>query len=125
MTEQISHKKSLRVNRLTKDRELLLIHYEGKDAEADTQTDTQRESTALPAPPLSQPNTATGPSFKELIQTHNRLLGQEQDTNNSIKSTIYDNYYDLIRVNTTLQEFTSGEGQCVGLWNRLQANLTS
>ncbi|CCE64781.1 hypothetical protein TPHA_0I02800 [Tetrapisispora phaffii CBS 4417] len=44
--------------------------------------------------------------FKDLLHIHNRLLRKETDTNNSIKNVIYDNYYDLIKVNDLLKEMT-------------------
>lgn len=42
-------------------------------------------------------------TLQQLVQIHNRLVGQEIEMGNSIKNTIYDNYYDLVKVNTLLQ----------------------
>lgn len=41
-------------------------------------------------------------TFKEIVHIHNTLTGHEQEINNLIKSTIYDNYYELIRVGEAL-----------------------
>ena len=52
--------------------------------------------------------------FKRLVQIHNKLLGKETETNNSIKNTIYENYYDLIKVNDLLKEITNANEDKVG-----------
>lgn len=114
MAEQISHKKSLRVNRLNKDRRLLLKEYYKLE---------EGEKENLHQPPsdeLKEPNNESNSSsttdiedkpinerpFKDLVQIHNKLLKKETETNNSIKNTIYENYYDLIKVNDLLKEMT-------------------
>ena len=143
MAEQISHKKSLRINNLNKDRRLLLREFynlkndpnEGKQ-DASTEGDTSgrhsrdehgtdvNESADENADELVQ-NDGLGVAvedrnegkqqiseeiqklpFKSLVQIHNKLLGKETETNNSIKNTIYENYYDLIKVNDLLKEIT-------------------
>lgn len=45
-------------------------------------------------------------NFQDLVRMHNRLLSKETETNNSIKNTIYENYYDLIKVNDLLKGMT-------------------
>lgn len=146
----ISHKKSLRVGRLTKDRELLLNSYQQDDSTApassdpvvahhsdsdpltthssDTQErvkDGDEEGTITEdCGENSNDDDITNFRFKELIQTHNKLLGKEQATNNLIKSTIYDNYYDLVRVNTSLAEFIDPQGDINTLWDKLKRNLS-
>lgn len=47
--------------------------------------------------------------FKDILHIHNTLLSKETETNNSIKNTIYDNYYDLIKVNDLLKELTNSK----------------
>lgn len=114
MAEQISHKKSLRVTRLNKDRRLLLKEYYKLEEEA---KENQHQS---PSQQVKEPNDESNSSsntdiedkpinerpFKELVQIHNKLLKKETETNNSIKNTIYENYYDLIKVNDLLKEIT-------------------
>lgn len=114
MAEQISHKKSLRVTRLNKDRRLLLKEYYKLEEEA---KENQHQP---PSQEVKEPNDESNtPSntdiedkpinerpFKELVQIHNKLLKKETETNNSIKNTIYENYYDLIKVNDLLKEIT-------------------
>lgn len=144
----ISHKKSLRVGRLTKDRELLLNRYQQDDSTT-VPSSNDNKVAAMPSAnedikedaedkdditaedceaKLQQQNDNDDdvPSFKfkELIQTHNKLLGKEQATNNLIKSTIYDNYYDLVRVNTSLAEFIDPQGDINTLWDKLKRNLS-
>lgn len=43
-------------------------------------------------------------TLKELLQIQNILLTRETEADNNIKNTIYDNYYDLIKVDKTLLE---------------------
>lgn len=117
MTEQISHKKSLRVSRLDKDRALLLSQYQDQDQDQNEERNTNSQNTITPE------EDSPVPSFKELIHTHNELLGKEQDTNNLIKSTIYDNYYDLIRCNELLQDFINPQGDINTLFDKLQENI--
>ncbi|CAL9731710.1 vacuolar protein sorting-associated protein 51 [Monosporozyma unispora] len=111
----ISHKKSLRVSRLTKDRELLLSRYQDDNSNGSVEKSSESVSESIEKPDK--------PSFKELIQTHNQLLGKEQDTNNLIKSTIYDNYYDLIRVNKSLEQFIDPQGDINIMWDKLTENM--
>lgn len=125
MTEQISHKKSLRIERLREDRRKLLEEYSqvggaiaagngveqstatapqnGKDSATETNQQQEQEQQqqqpvlSLEERPISEL------SIKEVVQVHNKLVGKEIEVNNSIKGTIYDNYYDLIRVNELLK----------------------
>ncbi|CCC68852.1 hypothetical protein NCAS_0B07680 [Naumovozyma castellii] len=145
MAEQISHKKSLRVNRLNKDRRLLLKEYykleegtepepepeingETKEGQEQEQKSQQRipstvdtpEPTVVATPMEDKPVSSL--TFKELIQIHNKLLSKETETNNTIKNTIYENYYDLIKVNDLLKEVRHAKSdevaqlkQCVDL----------
>ncbi|QEU60412.1 Vps51 [Kluyveromyces lactis] len=48
----------------------------------------------------------TKKSLKQLLQVQNLLLAEETEADNTIKNTIYDNYYDLIKVDETLKEMT-------------------
>lgn len=115
MAEQISHKKSLRVSRLSKDRRLLLKEY--------YQLDEPQSAEVEAAPPMNgeaAEETGAGESnksdmgdkpidqckFADLMRLHNSLLKKETETNNSIKNTIYENYYDLIKVNDLLKEMS-------------------
>lgn len=115
MAEQISHKKSLRVNRLSRDRRLLLKEY--------YQLNEPQSANEEPAPPVAngaaEESTGEEPKtdehedkpigesrFADLIRLHNSLLKKETETNNSIKNTIYENYYDLIKVNDLLKEMS-------------------
>lgn len=119
MAEQISHKKSLRVNRLSRDRRLLLKEYyqleepqsadgsptppgDGKAAEgtAEGTVDEEAQPAAVDDRPIDEC------SFADLMRLHNQLLKKETETNNSIKNTIYENYYDLIKVNDLLKEMS-------------------
>ncbi len=45
-------------------------------------------------------------SLKELLQIQNVLLAEETEADNTIKNTIYDNYYDLIKVDDILREMS-------------------
>ncbi|CAI4046535.1 hypothetical protein SUVZ_11G2320 [Saccharomyces uvarum] len=151
MAEQISHKKSLRINSLNKDRRLLLREFynlkndpnEGKQ-DASTEGATSgphsrdkhgadvNESVEENADELAQKDKLEAAvedrnegkqqvseeieqlPFKRLVQIHNKLLGKETETNNSIKNTIYENYYDLIKVNDLLKEITNANKDQVG-----------
>lgn len=110
MTEQISHKKSLR--KVNKERRAQLKEYYNLEEEKkqegepiDQQSEPKQSTVSTPSHsqkdrPVEQLN------FQELVRTHNRLLGEETETNNSIKNTIYENYYDLIKVNDLLKGMT-------------------
>ncbi|CCD23536.1 Vps51p NDAI_0B05030 [Naumovozyma dairenensis CBS 421] len=188
MAEQISHKKSLRVNRLSKDRRQLLKEYYNLDSDANSQIanppptigDNKADEEVMTSMETIRPmeegeegseegerrtmkegdeegkeegdrtssedaegrkdrtsglsgSTSTpledkpisDLTFKELIHIHNSLLKRETETNNSIKNTIYDNYYDLIKVNNLLKDVVKqGQGQeimelkrCIDLLN--------
>lgn len=120
MAEQISHKKSLRVANLKKDRRMLLKEfYNLEDAEHAPQQPKQEEEPVKEVVEIMDVESATSTSnvsleerpiselgFKDLIHIHNTLLSKETETNNSIKNTIYDNYYDLIKVNDLLKQMT-------------------
>ena len=45
-----------------------------------------------------------GRHFKELLHDYNTLKVQEVDGLKDIKTNIYDNYYDLVKINNLLQE---------------------
>ncbi|CCK69269.1 Vps51p KNAG_0C01560 [Huiozyma naganishii CBS 8797] len=122
MAEQITHKKSLRVARLTRDRELLLSQYRAtpEQREPTPAPHTVQPAPELAPPPASAPNSeastdhddtdASTQTFRQLVALHNTLLGRENETHNSIKSTIYDNYCDLAQVNALLQGFVAADG---------------
>ncbi|AMD19331.1 HBR430Wp [Eremothecium sinecaudum] len=117
MAEQITHKKGIR--RLDRDkRELLKQYYQlqssthepvssgtavtppgDKQQEEHEEQDNYTEELAA---------NVTKNSLKELLHAHNALLARETAANNSIKNTIYENYYDLVKVNTILGEM----GEC-------------
>ncbi|EJS42930.1 vps51p [Saccharomyces arboricola H-6] len=151
MAEQISHKKSLRVSSLNKDRRLLLREFynlknepnkneqnarvegatneshsedgQGTDVNASARgsTDKQTMKGTLEAVEDDRKEGTEDADeeiqnlpFKRLVQIHNKLLGKETETNNSIKNTIYENYYDLIKVNDLLKEITNANEDQVG-----------
>lgn len=149
MTEQISHKKSLRVSRLNTDRQLLLNKYqqenneengvtvkEGSDNVSDGDDNNVKNSASNDSLSLNkqeeviveeqeEEKESSSYTFKELIQIHNRLLGKEQETNNMIKSTIYDNYYDLIRVNDSLENILDPNSDINLMWDKLKQNINT
>lgn len=103
MTEQISHKKSLR--KFNKEGRAQLKEYYKLEADKEEHKETEpkpNKSTnhVQKDKPIEQLN------FQELVHTHNRLLSKETEMNNSIKNTIYENYYDLIKVNDLLKSMT-------------------
>lgn len=112
MTEQISHKKPLR--KVNKERRAQLKEYYNLQEEQEHQEQKEKEE---------EPETKKGTTdatndhgkedkpieqlnFQELVSTHNRLLSKEKDMNSSIKNTIYENYYELIKVNDLLKSMT-------------------
>ncbi|GMM54827.1 Vps51 protein [Maudiozyma humilis] len=130
MAEQISHKRSLRVKRLDEDKKRLLKEYykledaagEPKEGEreGDGETPTPENAAATTpaaeeladAEPSAEPTPELRPhdmTLQQLLQVHNRLVGQEIEMGNSIKNTIYDNYYDLVKVNSLLAGVVSPE----------------
>lgn len=143
MTEQISHKKSLRVSRLSTDRQLLLNKYKQENTEDDvsmkdisgnvSDTDNNNNNNGKNSTSTDVLNgnrqedeeKRSSYTFKELIQIHNTLLGKEQETNNMIKSTIYDNYYDLIRVNDSLENILDPNSDINLMWDKLQQNINT
>lgn len=130
MAEQISHKKSLRVGK--NKRSLLKEYYHLEDGATKTdepvtgevheqdnntlQTDTGNEEVVKEVleDSDSQPNVdrpINEQTLKELVATHNTLLGKETATNSSIKNTIYENYYDLVKGNDKLKELSGDKLQ--------------
>lgn len=132
MAEQISHKRSLRVKRLDEDKKRLLKEYykladetEGsiEDRNSDsvpttpkigTETNAEVADDNTPVNETEETTTVKGSTttseqqinemtLQQILQIHNRLVGQEIEMSNSIKNTIYDNYYDLVKVNTLLE----------------------
>lgn len=134
MAEQISHKRSLRVKRLDEDKKRLLKEYYKLSDETNGSLE-DKASDSIPTTPevTAEPNEEdvdTDNSVKEaisvngsttseqqinemtlqeILQIHNRLVGQEIEMSNSIKNTIYDNYYDLVKVNTLLEGLVNRE----------------
>lgn len=118
MAEQISHKKSLRTG---KDKRSLLkeyYHLDNNENKIEEETKVEEESTSknvetqdededIPKKLEVVDRPINEQTFKELVATHNRLLGKETATNSSIKNTIYENYYDLVKVNDKLEELNS------------------
>lgn len=128
MAQQISHKKSLRVNRLNRDRRQLLKEYyqleqQGSAEAENTPQEPQKPTGTIETEQEPRQHTATDDrpisecDFSELVRLHNKLLKKETETNNSIKSTIYENYYDLIKVNDLLKEMSNANEP---LLNRLK-----
>ncbi|SCW04416.1 LAFE_0H13036g1_1 [Lachancea fermentati] len=120
MAEQITHKRPLKI-RLDKDkRKLLQEYYHLNEAQAQSQNkhnlpsqdqsseiestnDNENDTTATTTPtpaPVDKP--ISDSTLAELVHIHNTLLTKETETNNTIKNTIYENYYDLIKVNKLL-----------------------
>lgn len=124
MAEQISHKKSLRTG---KDKRSLLKDFYHLNSEEENRVDTvELEKDSTPTKEESDNSEDEGTitkklevvdrpineqTFKELVATHNKLLGKETATNSSIKNTIYENYYDLVKVNDKLEEINSDKLQ--------------
>ncbi|CAB4254575.1 similar to Saccharomyces cerevisiae YKR020W VPS51 Component of the GARP (Golgi-associated retrograde protein) complex [Maudiozyma barnettii] len=133
MAEQISHKRSLGVKRLDEDKKRLLKEYYKLSDETDTTIDNLNENNdettirsssneedvvvaasdteTFENNEASTESTEADPdrhinemTLQQILQIHNRLVGQEIEMSNSIKNTIYDNYYDLVKVNTLLQD---------------------
>ncbi|CDO93489.1 unnamed protein product [Kluyveromyces dobzhanskii CBS 2104] len=133
MAEQITHKKSLkRVD--NEKRRLLKEYYNLRrdngtdtaagDAEnAGNDTDASVAGASAPAPAASDREVSPqdvvqeirleleqgnidvkSKSLKQLLQVQNLLLAEETEADNVIKNTIYDNYYDLIKVDGILKE---------------------
>ncbi|AQZ16197.1 VPS51 (YKR020W) [Zygosaccharomyces parabailii] len=127
MAQQISHKKSLK--RVNRERRAQLKEYYKLEApnETDNSSKDSYESFLAPAVVITHSKDQKPPqedqhikepkfpdqdqpieqmNFKDLVSMHNRLLRKETETNNSIKNTIYENYYDLIKVNDLLKSMT-------------------
>ncbi|AGO13249.1 AaceriAFR102Cp [[Ashbya] aceris (nom. inval.)] len=114
MAEQITHKKGLK--RLDKDKRLLLKQYyqlddAAKQTAEHSTTTTDSEPRDVEEPEVGAgdmavevPESVADSTLDQLLQAHNQLLGRETAANNSIKNTIYDNYYDLVKVNQLLRE---------------------
>ncbi|EDO16080.1 hypothetical protein Kpol_1016p22 [Vanderwaltozyma polyspora DSM 70294] len=156
MTEQISHKKSLRIKNSNKDKRLQLKEFyklneevqqdkvksdsnssasspppiplpEGIDRVSDTDTQEvsiKENKEVKPVTDFDDTDSIDSRSlenmedksvkelyFKDLLHMHNKLLSKETETNNSIKNTIYENYYDLIKVNDLLKGMVDEKSQ--------------
>ncbi|AET40710.1 Vps51p Ecym_6334 [Eremothecium cymbalariae DBVPG len=120
MAEQIIHKKTIK--RLDKDKRQLLKQYYQLDSSPDNPSpqnkpqtkkklpDHQTNSQEQPNNPEESPAIQTAiadSTLTQLLHSHNILLTRETAANNSIKNTIYDNYYDLIKVNHLLGEMAN------------------
>ncbi|KAL3239476.1 Vps51p [Nakaseomyces bracarensis] len=142
MAEQISHKKSLRTG---KDKRSLLKEYyhlnndadlndakevvaevqnkevdavEEKEGKEEEEEEEEEEEDTLPKKLDVLDRPINEQTFRELVATHNKLLGKETATNSSIKNTIYENYYDLVKVNDKLEELNNEKLQ--GLFDTLK-----
>lgn len=122
MAEQITHKKISRLNSKSnrEKRQLLKEYYrlnkEQQDKERLTEEQNQeakheqtdghaREGAAAATATAAEENKPISEStLAELLHTHNKLLGKETEANSTIKNTIYENYYDLIKVNDLLKQ---------------------
>ncbi|KAG0669377.1 hypothetical protein C6P45_003813 [Maudiozyma exigua] len=65
--------------------------------------ETEEVTTTVKGPTTKPERKINEMTLQEILQIHNRLVGQEIEMSNSIKNTIYDNYYDLVKVNTLLE----------------------
>lgn len=107
MTDQITHKKQLK--RINKDRRTLLKQYYNLDdnvCDVNNQVylkskDLHDDSASLTNPEL--PENIQNSTLQQLVQMHNVLLSKEIEANDMIKNTIYENYYDLIKVDDLLK----------------------
>lgn len=115
MAEQITHKKVSRLNSKSnrEKRQLLKEYYhlnkEQQDKERLTEEQNQeakheREEAAAAATAAEENKPINESTLAELLHTHNKLLGKETEANSTIKNTIYENYYDLIKVNDLLKQ---------------------
>ncbi|SCV04205.1 LAMI_0H14246g1_1 [Lachancea mirantina] len=127
MAEQITHKRPIKIQFDRPQRKLLQDYYHlkadgsnhPKDAESDPEkannvfVDRTSSKNSLkvdrtePATSSSDDllkNGIKGTALKDLVHVHNTLLSKETATNSTIKNTIYDNYYDLLKVNELLKE---------------------
>ncbi|SCV00179.1 LANO_0F05600g1_1 [Lachancea nothofagi CBS 11611] len=113
MAEQITHKRPVRIHIDRDKRKQLHDYYKLKEAhhrngnieqveqtdasDATEEGDTSSSQSVSPVPGISQSTLA------QLVHTHNALLSKKAEMNNTIKNTIYENYYDLIKVNELLR----------------------
>ncbi|CCF55787.1 hypothetical protein KAFR_0A03520 [Kazachstania africana CBS 2517] len=127
MTEQISHKKESRAKRAEEEqstlkpitvdvskRQLLKDYYKLDDEETEEEAskEIKEEGNGFNEEEMT---------LKELLVVHNKLIGKEIEMNNLIKDTIYDNYYDLIKVNNLLKNLNDNENIAVTSFSRLQS----
>lgn len=110
MAEQISHKKGFK--RLDRNKRQLLKEYyqikqnnglRGADSKLSSSPSTEETENASDECVSINIGQST---LMELLKAHNVLMSREKAANNSIKSTIYGNYYDLVKVNYILGEMT-------------------
>lgn len=117
MAEQITHIKSLKRLDIGK-RKLLKDYYrlERDSKDNDNSSNNSQEQNDISESPvcvereaqvpdinLDEPLDVSSKTLKQLVQVQNLLLTEETEADNTIKNTIYDNYYDLIKVDQLLQ----------------------
>ncbi|CEP64166.1 Vps51p LALA0_S10e03928g [Lachancea lanzarotensis] len=120
MAEQITHKRPLRIKVDKERRKQLHDFYKLKEtAEAGSEVDAKDESEVetdsidtettdqhgVRLPKVSEARLA------QLVHAHNELSSQKAAMNNTVKNTIYENYYDLIKVNELLHSVSVGENE--------------
>ncbi|SCU98301.1 LADA_0H12002g1_1 [Lachancea dasiensis] len=134
MTEQISHKRPVRLKVDKERRKQLHEFYNLKDEPEDTgdkDGSRPKEAVELPVDTADTNHTEVGngtsnasveevgisiPTVSEctisqLIHTHNALLSKKAEMNNNIKNAVYENYYDLIKVNELLHSVSGSENE--------------
>ncbi|SCV02635.1 LAME_0H03598g1_1 [Lachancea meyersii CBS 8951] len=127
MAEQITHKRPLRIKVDKERRKQLHDFYKLKDstedgqdvaAQANLEHDSQAEDNSTSSfeekrlepsvPKISESR------LVELVHAHNTLSSKKAEMNNTIKNTIYENYYDLIKVNELLHSVGNNDSGHLG-----------
>ncbi|SCU89190.1 LAFA_0E16600g1_1 [Lachancea sp. 'fantastica'] len=131
MAEQITHKRPLRIKLDKEGRKQLHDFYKLEEASnASRKTDVPEavetiDTETKDGPEADISSIATGETtcqeislptvgearLSELVHAHNDLSSKKAAMNNTIKNTIYENYYDLIKVNELLHSVSYGENE--------------
>ncbi|CAR30431.1 Vps51p [Lachancea thermotolerans] len=111
MAEQITHKRPIRI-KIDKDkRKQLQDFYKLREEQSPVSDNINENHESVDQDVASASEDCVEPptlkisesTLSELVSAHNTLLGKETEVNNTIKNTIYENYYDLIKVNELLK----------------------
>ncbi|CUS21139.1 LAQU0S02e06854g1_1 [Lachancea quebecensis] len=111
MAEQITHKRPIRI-KIDKDkRKQLQDFYKLREEKLPASETINEDQENVAQDVASASDSSVEPltlkvsenTLSELVGAHNTLLGKETEVNNTIKNTIYENYYDLIKVNELLK----------------------